>query len=225
MHMYMCYFHPHCAALLAVTDSRGRSINPLTTLKILQYSPLLLMFTHTNSTWQVSSLYISLLYCVIPYTLLPSPPLTPGHKSHTYHCYVKENHMLVLRSLRQNTGTVLMVYCLAKLVLEDLPLPSYTKKTSELVKGRIPVSGPNSARTFLVHLLLAQDSETILYICRMQETSLFLSSISNVLSHCFIELIFVIIPTCCATNHCALCLLYRRQSLEGNLVERFIIIL
>lgn len=131
MHMYVCCFHPHCAALLAVTDSRGRSINPLTTLKILQYSPLLLMFTHTNSTWQVSSLYISLLYCVIPYTLLPSPPLTPGHKSHTYHCYVKENHMLVLRSLRQNTGTVLMVYCLAKLVLEDLPLPSYTKKTSE----------------------------------------------------------------------------------------------
>lgn len=85
---------------------------------------------------------------------------------------MKENHTLVFRGLRQNTDTTLMAYCLAKLVLEDLTLPSYTKKTTELLKGRIPVAGPNSVRTFLVHSLLAEDSETILYICSMRETSL-----------------------------------------------------
>lgn len=60
-----------------------------------------------------------------------------------------------------------MAYCLAKLILEDPTLPSYTKEVTELVKERIHVIRPNSVKTFLVHFFLAQDSETILYICKM----------------------------------------------------------
>ena len=171
----MCYFHPHCAAQLAVTVSQGRNINTLTTFKILWYSLLLFTFVLTCSAWQMSPLDLSLLYCVIPHTLVSSPALTLGHIiSHVpllwwrkITCWYSE----VSDRARHSRDTTHMAYCLAKLVLEYLTPPSYTKKVTELVKERIPVAGPNSVKRFLVHLLLAQDSETILYVCRKWETS------------------------------------------------------
>lgn len=171
----MCCSHPHCAAQLALTVSQGRNINTLTTFKILWYCLLLFTFAVTYTAWQMSYLDISLLYCIIPHTLVPSAALIPGHIIsyvpplwwRKLTCWYSE----VSGRVRRNKGTTYMAYCLAKLVLKDLTLPSYVKKVTELVKERIPVAGSNSVKTFLVQLLLAQDSETILYICRMRETS------------------------------------------------------
>lgn len=42
--------------------------------------------------------------------------------------------MLVLRSFRHNKNKTHVAYSLAKLVLEDLTLQSYTKKVTKLVK-------------------------------------------------------------------------------------------
>lgn len=152
-----------------MTVSQGRNIDTLTTF--FWYSLLLFTLALTYSAWQMSPLDPSLLYCIIPHMLVASPAPMPGHIiSHVpllwwrkITCWYSE----VSGRARHNTDTTHMAYCLAKLVLEDLTLPSYT----ELVKERIPVAGPNSMKTFLVHLLLAQNSETILYICRMWETS------------------------------------------------------
>lgn len=131
----------------------------------------------------------------------------------------EENHTLVFRGLGLNTETTLMDYCLAKLVLEDLTLPSYTKETTELLKGRIPVAGPLWEHSWYICFF----QKTVKLFCTSAEcerhpflSSIYVSFQQDILSCSFPELMFMSSfqphDVYCATNHCALCLLYRRQS-------------
>lgn len=59
MHVYTCYFHPHCAAQLAVADSQARSINTRTTFMILQYSAAVNICSHLLCLAVFSTIHFS----------------------------------------------------------------------------------------------------------------------------------------------------------------------